>query len=496
MSTVFTYWPDGSERSRDNDPATATIRETSRAYDRNGQVTSITDGVKTLSYGARDMTGVPLEVTGFDGRLATYTYDRNGNMLSRVFADKRTDYTYDTASDLMTQIAVGPTNTAAARELSATYTYDDNGRMVTTTRGGATPSTTTNTYNATGQLTGIVTMRGAQVLQNQQYRYDASGNARRIADELLLTGSAATTSRVRQYTYSPANQLASDQVGPGGRREYAYDTHGRLMSVNAAAPGTDTEIYSYNAAHPGQQATRTVVAGGTTTIDTNTYVGGNLTKTATAVNGAASGSGTNSYDAMNRLTGSANTLPGAAASNAVSYDPVDRRVADSTSVGGAAATNLDYLYDGESPDAIAEKNTDTARQPANRWMATDPIGNSLGEVRDTNARYSLTDNIGSVVGMTNDAAQVQATFDNDAYGEPEPIRLVSARTTPRARGGASVEAVFGAHALPIQGKLRDRVRRLALPALDREISNLLLTRQPAVLLHERGALRIDLARAT
>ena len=123
-------------------------------------------------------------------------------------------------------------------------------------------------------------------------------------------------------------------------------------------------------------------------------------------NGNLSSDGTRTFthDAANRL------LSETSSGVAFTYDPLDRR--ESKSAGGSSLT---YIYDGE--DVIAEY--DGQGQLARKFIHDPGIDSPI--LIDTGAEqyYYHTNDLGSVVALTDSTAAVAETYRYTAYGQPE-----------------------------------------------------------------------------
>ncbi|MCL5257451.1 MAG: hypothetical protein M1319_06600 [Chloroflexi bacterium] len=159
----------------------------------------------------------------------TYTWDDDGNMLSRTDGITTTDYTYDYENRL-TRIADG-TNTSS-------YTYDGNGLRTSATRNGTTTNylwdsqgslpeivqdttitgtdTITNTYlNGTALIMGV-TAHPAPTITKMPWV--ARGRRRMAAGAYLV----ATTTR-RLGSFSRGRLVGTTSGIPGSRRTMNLD---------------------------------------------------------------------------------------------------------------------------------------------------------------------------------------------------------------------------------------------------------------------------------
>jgi YD repeat-containing protein len=201
-------------------------------YDSNGFISSVTDfngnvtnyvhnakGEETSpteAYGtalARTITTtwhatfhLPLTITE-PLRTTTYTYDTNGNMLTKSVTDgtytRTWTYTYNTSGQVLT--AEDPDTNVT------TYTYDAHGN-VATVKNALSHTTTFTSYNADGYLLTTTDPNG------------------------LAT----------DYSYDARNRMTEKQAGSYTWR-YAYDAAGTLMTLTF--PNSSFSSYAYDAAH-------------------------------------------------------------------------------------------------------------------------------------------------------------------------------------------------------------------------------------------------------
>jgi RHS repeat-associated protein len=201
------------------------------------------------------------------------------------------------------------------------------------------------------------------------------------------------------YVYDAASRLSSLQQDIAGTANdpnftFTYNAAGQAVSRtgNAAYAWPQPSISAVSYAPNGRNQYASV--GGTSfTYDAR----GNLTSTGAAGYG---------YDAFNRLT--------SAGSATLAYDPAGR-LYQTTNSGGSVTAR--FLYDGV--DAIAEYNGSNVLQ--RRYVHgpgfDEPIVEYLGS-GTSDRRWLVTDQLGSVVAVTNASGASIATNTYDEYGQP------------------------------------------------------------------------------
>jgi len=210
---------------------TSTIGYTFDAGQRMTQANDSASGIIGRAYDGLDrMTGETTAV----GTVAV-TYDAAGRRTSRSVPGQATlTYAWDNASRL-TSLTQGP--------LAVTFAYDNaNRRTGVTLPNGVTM---TYAYDNASQLTGISYAKGATLLGDLTYSYDAAG--RRIG----IGGSFARSDLPAAVASSAHN--ANNQLTNWGGPALTYDLNGNLASDG-------TYVYAWNARNQLVQLTQ----GGTT----------------------------------------------------------------------------------------------------------------------------------------------------------------------------------------------------------------------------------------
>ena len=219
LLSIVNYQPDGDINSRYD-----------YAYDELGQRTSMTTLEGTTSYGY-DPTGQLTSVELPNGREIVYEYDAAGNRISVTDDGVTTNYTTNNLNQYAT---VG----------DAVYTYDTDGNLISKVDGD---DTWTYSYDIENRLIGVTTPDGTWA-----YEYDALGN--RIASveggdrtDYLVDPSGLgdvvgkyNTEQTSKFTHGVG--LVS-QNSSGGFRNY-YDSNA-IGSVVGVSDSTGTYVNSY-----------------------------------------------------------------------------------------------------------------------------------------------------------------------------------------------------------------------------------------------------------
>ncbi|WP_164978566.1 RHS repeat-associated core domain-containing protein [Pseudoxanthomonas composti] len=277
---------------------------TAYTYDRNGNLVQSTDPLGGITRYGYDALNQLISVTDPRGKTTTYTYDGLGLLRAVISPDTgSTSYGYD-ASGL---------RTAMIRNDGAmtTYSYDGMGRLSAMTAGGQTlgygydsctnglgrlcatsspgGSTTSFAYEKDGRLkqrTEVATGNGAQSSYSTSYSYDAFGQLTGITypngvavgygytrgqpTTMTVNINGTVISVISSINYRPFGPAMSMMYGNGLSRVYNYDqgyTAGdlRLTELSTANAGTYLQRmqYGYDTSDRITQITNNVNANGT-----------------------------------------------------------------------------------------------------------------------------------------------------------------------------------------------------------------------------------------
>ncbi len=202
------------ERTVPDQPDHGLVR-TSFEYDREGNVTSMTEAV-----------GTELE------RTTTYEYEPTRN---RIVRKVDPDITTRKAGAVLTWEYDANGNITKATDALGffkAYTYDARGLTLTETdeRG----NTTTYAYDQFGRQESMTTALGYIT----QYQRDVSGNITTMIEAVGLP-----EQRAMQYTYDPLNRRTSMTDGEGNVTNYSYDRRGNVVRMEDATGVVTTGEY-------------------------------------------------------------------------------------------------------------------------------------------------------------------------------------------------------------------------------------------------------------
>lgn len=400
-------------------------------YTANGKPLTLKDGagnVSTMGYDGFDrlvQINYPDAATGVGTSSSTdleqYGYDANSNVIGhRNRAGEVIDYSYDA---LNRQVGMGGPAIAAR-----TISYDNLNRLkgMNFAAGGASSY---NIYDALGR----VTAQGQGGVGTVSYGYDLAGRRTSMAwpdgffvnyDYNLtneMTGvreNGATNWSLAWFGYDNLGRRTTQGRANGSTTTWGYDGASRLTSLSHDLAGTANDLtlnLTYNPA--GQITTRSMSnsAYAYTPGTGNTAYANNGKNQVTNVNGNAvgydgrqnitsiPGSGSYGYNGSNELT----LATVAGTTTGLSYDPGGRLY----QVGPTR-----FLYDGQQ--AIGEY--DHSGTLLKRYVPGFGLDNVVTSYEGAgyDRRWLLADERGSVVSITDGAANAITTNTYDEYGQP------------------------------------------------------------------------------
>jgi RHS repeat-associated protein len=324
------------------------------SYDANGNLTEITDASSgaTVDAYALSYTGLNqvAELTESAGGTVTnttsFTYDANGNPLTRTHDDAFAEYSYD-ERDLPVEVSNGDAPGDADPKVT-TFTYTPRRQVQTETRHNG--NVVDYTWFRDGRLRSQVeTKPGGAVVSRHRLTYTLNGQ--RATDE-VATMSAAVGGGLLEHTYS-----------------YTYDPRERIEQVTKAAPGgavLATQTYRHDA---NSNVVSQTVDGTSTSFayDRNRLqsatVDGVVASYAydpfgrvDAVTAAGQVVEDYTYDGFDRVTEySKLQQSGSTTTTSYVHDPLDRTVARTDDVGTADEQTRTLRYLGLSNEVVAEE---------------------------------------------------------------------------------------------------------------------------------------------
>ncbi|MBU0640926.1 MAG: hypothetical protein KKB50_18845 [Planctomycetes bacterium] len=399
---------------------------TEYTYDPAGNLTQIEDARdEAVSVRQYDANNRLIYAEDGNGNFYTYGYDAVGNQTWVIDANgQQTDLTYDAASRLI-DIAYpdaswvqydydNNSNRVAMHEPegSSTFVYDDLNRLTSDTdRFGMTVG---YSYDPLGNRVGLTYPDAKQVT----YGYDAANRLETITD---------WAARQTTYTYECCSRLDTITYPNGLVEDRGYDAAGRLVSM-ATTDSRRATLLSY-------EWVRDAVGNPTSATETGTLqptLEQLITESEYDSDNrlVESSQGTYEYDANGNLI--SRTVNGV--TTTFTYDPEDRLISQTTGTNA-----VQHVYDGQSyriariENGVATRYVlDRGRSMSHVLCETDAAGNIIAyyihgpqlvarvavEGRAEVPQYYHTNDIGSVVALTDSAQQVTDRYTYTPYGLP------------------------------------------------------------------------------
>ncbi len=212
---------------------------TQYTYDSSRNLTSFTDGNgNTTSYSYESLFGVT-KVTYPDTSEDIFSYDAVGNLLQKTTANGTTTFTYDAVNQL-TGIYYG--------QSQVTIAYDVNGNRAFMTD---PEGTTTYVYDNRNQLLSETrTIAGEPYTVSYQYDLTARIASITYPDQSVVTYGNDSLGRVTaipgyaQFTYNADSLIETMMYGNGTVTTYEYDCH-QPVTIHAQRNGTDLLLMNY-----------------------------------------------------------------------------------------------------------------------------------------------------------------------------------------------------------------------------------------------------------
>ncbi|HZF35837.1 MAG TPA: RHS repeat-associated core domain-containing protein [Candidatus Angelobacter sp.] len=405
----------------------ASSQTTAYAYDKNDNVTGITDplsGVTAQAYDALDRvissTDPATKVTayGYDNQdhltsvtdarsvQTAYVYDGFGRVIQAVTPDGGTTvYHYDPADNL--------TEKTDGRSVVTDYSYDALNRITAKTFAAATSENVAYSYDDSasghfgiGRLATITDESGSTA-----FIYDSRGNV--VQETRTIAGTAYVTG----YAYDVADRLTQMTYPSGRIVAYARDTLGRVTAVTTQASAADAPatIASNIAYKPFGPIASMLYGNGLTR--TYTYDGDyRLTALATGDVDTSVQDLSYGYDAADNITSIADALA-SDRSQAFTYDSLFRlKTAAATGTYGSIAYNYDDI--GNRTSVVDGAGTES--------YSTDTSSNRLLSTTSSSGTRSFTyDNAGNIT-----ADATGSTTYGLAYNKANRLSEVSLNGTP------------------------------------------------------------------
>jgi RHS repeat-associated protein len=350
-----------------------------------------------------DSAGDVASVTSALGLVTSHTYDNLGRELTSTQtsdtypAGLTTTSVYDSLDRVVKQTDPPVTDrvTGAVHTEVTVTTYDPDDDVLTTTvsdkTGGDASRTTTNTYDAFGQLASVTDPLGHVT----KYTYDALGDRTTQTNPAGLTtaytydpaGNLLTTT-IDGYTGNPSAPIPAENVVQDSR---SYDPAGNLASdTNAKGTTTDYTYYGNGALASGY----VVGPMGSESVQTSAYDAAGNKISATSPGGLVVDT---VYNANNQVISQTTDPTGVDRTSSAVYD-ADGNVLTQKQTGGGVAQTETMTYNA-TDEQLSQTVDDTGGDLTTKYVRderglviseTDPAGNTTTYENDEAGRTVVT----------------------------------------------------------------------------------------------------------
>ncbi len=337
--------------------ATTPVGSLASTFDGNGNLLTLTEGsaVLTRTYDRRNAVAT---FTNALNETFLYRYDANGNLTRLTLPDgKILDYTYDSRDRLST------VTDWAAR--TTTLSWDAASRLTQVTR----PNGTTRKlfYDAAGRFIRAEERKAdGHLITLVRLGLDVAG---RIDKRFVVPIPPGATAPVPNLTYTAENWISG----------YSHDADGNLLAI-PVVPAVSTQPYgiSLPQASPGIKLVHPSLSNAT-------------------------------WDQRNRLT-SLTLSPSGTVS--FTYDAEGRRLTKTSSAGTTR-----YVHNPHGLSGLSEVTVEHRPGGSTRWYVWGgPAGLLYEERSDGTLRYYHTDQVGSVLALSDGTGAVTGRLDYTPYG--------------------------------------------------------------------------------
>ena len=406
---------------------------TKYTYDELDRLLTSTDALNQVETNTYDIaSGLLMSTTDRNGNTFIFTYNANGELLSKSLADGTNA---ETTVYGLTGVPVSRQNATS----TITYTYNNKGQLTSETD-SVTGATKAYTYDAGGNRATLTVTRDGTTEMSQSYQYDKLNQLTSVSENgaVIVTyiydnkgnrTQSITSAMTTYYNYNLADLLTVQMTGSRHDETHTYYLNGNLKTKEMFDNIVTVTPYTYDGMN------RLVSEGDTTyTFDDfgnrATMSDGNTTVTYT-------------YDLNNRLTGTSTVTDGVTTTEQYTYDNNGNQLSK-TSSGEAVATYAYNCYN-QLIQSTADEATVTYAYSPDGLRASKTAGNAvtqfvydnasiieeicgtdvnkyyrgIGIVKNSDNLYYLYDGLGDVVMLFNSGGPVAASYEYDAYGNTE-----------------------------------------------------------------------------
>jgi RHS repeat-associated protein len=388
------------------------------SYDPDGNQTQVTDsspGALVDTYavtydGLDQVSKVEEKLAGVVKHTTAFTYDANGNTVTRTHDAATATFEYD-VRDLLAKV----TNAESASDPKpkvTTYTYTVSGQVARETKPNG--NTVDSTYFLDGALQHQVERKAdGTLVAEHTYDYDPNGNQTSDVSKVQNADNhSAYIDRTTTSTYDPRDRLVSrtkkDASGATASSEsYVYDANDNTIRQTAGG-STTTSTYNRN------RLVTAVTDGIASAYDYDPF--GRLDTVTTDGNLVAR----YTYDGFDRIASQKQKAGTGFTTTRFTYDPFDRTASQTTDAGGAREKTTVFQYlavsNALAVETVGGKVTKTYQYTPWGERTAQIVHKDDGTEEPTYYSYNGHSDVDAVTDANGDT---KSTYGYTAYGEQE-----------------------------------------------------------------------------